>query len=49
MHLGSLYRAKTDNQEAPPDTSPDAWELLPPPADDVRLSADSPHAGLGLR
>lgn len=49
MHLGTLYRARIDNQEAPPDTSPDAWEALAPPADDVRLSADSPHAGLGLR
>ena len=49
MHLGTLYRAKIDNEEAPPDSSPDAWEALPPPADDVRLSDDSPHSGLGLR
>ncbi|HEU5075024.1 MAG TPA: right-handed parallel beta-helix repeat-containing protein [Polyangiaceae bacterium] len=49
MHLGTLYRATTDNEAAPPDGSPDAWEALPPPADDVRLSDDSPHAELGLR
>ncbi|HEY6724129.1 MAG TPA: right-handed parallel beta-helix repeat-containing protein [Polyangiaceae bacterium] len=49
MHQGTLYRARVDNQEAPPDSSPDAWEALPPPADDVRLREDSAHAGLGLR
>lgn len=49
VHQGTLYRALTDNEEAPPDSSPEAWEALPAPADDVRLSDDSPHAGLGLR
>lgn len=49
MHLGTLYRATADNEAAPPDSSPDVWEALPQPADDVRLSDDSAHRGLGLR
>lgn len=31
------------------DQNPAVWKALPPPADDVRLAADSPHAGLGVR
>lgn len=49
VHRGTLYRALTDNQGLSPETHPEAWQALPEPADDVRLAADSPHAGLGLR
>jgi hypothetical protein len=49
MHRGMLYRALVENQESPPDASPDVWEVLPEPADDVRLETDSPHAGIGIR
>ena len=49
VHQGTLYRALAENTEAPPDQNPDLWEALPAPADDVRLTSDSPHAGLGLR
>lgn len=49
MHEGELYRAKTENQGKTPNESPDDWEALAAPADDVRLSADSPHSGLGVR
>ncbi len=48
MHLGKLYRALKDNSQEPPDMSPSSWEELAPPADDVRLADDSPHADLGL-
>jgi hypothetical protein len=49
MHLGQLYRALSDNEASPPDQHADKWQQLPVPADDVRLTASSPHAGLGLR
>ena len=49
VHQGTLYEALVENSEVEPDTNPDVWQALPPPADDVRLSADSPHAGLGIR
>jgi hypothetical protein len=49
VHQGTLYRALRENAEAPPDASPDDWQALPSPADDVRLAPDSPHPGLGLR
>jgi hypothetical protein len=49
VHQGTLYRALGENSAAPPDQNPDLWQALPPPADDVRLAPDSPHAGLGLR
>jgi hypothetical protein len=49
MHRGQLYRARVDNELSPPDEMPALWELLPSPADDVRLTDDSPHSGLGLR
>jgi len=49
VHGGVIYRARAENSEASPDQNPDLWEALPSPADDVRLSTDSPHAGLGLR
>jgi hypothetical protein len=49
MHFGVMYRALSENSGMPPDANPEIWEALPAPADDVRLSADSPHAGLGIR
>jgi hypothetical protein len=49
MHFGVMYRALSENSGMPPDANPEVWEALPAPADDVRLSADSPHTGLGIR
>ena len=49
VHQGTLYRALSENSAKAPDQNPKIWEALPPPADDVRLAADSPHTGLGLR
>jgi hypothetical protein len=49
MHAGTMYEALSENQGREPATSPDVWRPLPPPADDVRLAPDSPHAGLGIR
>jgi hypothetical protein len=49
VHLGTHYEALVENQEKQPDQNPDVWMPLPPPADDVRLAPDSPHAGLGVR
>jgi hypothetical protein len=49
VHGGDLYRALVENEGLPPDAHPEAWEALPSPADDVRLSSDSPHASLGVR
>ena len=34
---------------AAPDAAPELWEELGVPADDARLTADSPHRGLGVR
>ena len=48
-HRGGLYRALAENTGQPPDQSPGVWDALPPPSDDVRLSAGSPHQGLGVR
>jgi hypothetical protein len=48
-HQGVLYQALAENQGAPPDEHPESWKALPAPADDVRLTPGSPHAGLGLR
>ena len=49
VHQGALYRALAENTGKAPDQNPTAWKALPPPADDVRLAADSPHPGLGVR
>lgn len=49
MHEGKLYRAKTENQGRVPSESPEDWEALPDPVDDVRLAEDSPYEGLGVR
>jgi len=46
---GTIYEALSENQEKEPAANPDVWRALPPPADDVRLAADSPHSGLGIR
>lgn len=49
VHRGTLYEALTTNTAKAPDVSPADWRPLPPPADDVRLTSDSPHQGLGIR
>lgn len=49
MHEGELYEALTENSGQAPNSAPATWRKLPPPADDVRLTDDSPHAGVGLR
>lgn len=49
VHGGALYRALTESEGLVPDEHPEAWEALAAPADDVRLTQDSPHQGLGLR
>jgi hypothetical protein len=49
VHRGELYRALAENTDQAPDANPAVWQKLDPPADDVRLAADSPHAGLGVR
>ncbi|KYG07443.1 hypothetical protein BE21_29405, partial [Sorangium cellulosum] len=49
LHQGALYEALEESQGKQPDQHPDAWRALPPPADDVRLRAGSPHQGLGVR
>jgi hypothetical protein len=49
VHGGVLYEALTQNSGKEPSASPESWKELEAPADDVRLDADSPHAGLGLR
>ena len=50
MHEGQLYQcigseAHTDKK---PTDHPEIWQLLPLPADDVRLAPDSPYQGIGL-
>lgn len=49
MHQGTLYRARTENQGKVPPDSPNDWEALPAPADDVRLATGSAYAGYGVR
>jgi hypothetical protein len=49
VHGGTFYEAIVENAELAPGEHPEAWRELPPPADDVRLAAGSPHEGLGLR
>jgi hypothetical protein len=49
VHRGTLYRALAENTAEPPHQNAELWEELPAPADDVRLSEGSPHAGLGVR
>jgi hypothetical protein len=49
VHQGTLYRALSENSGKAPDQNPKIWQALPPPADDVRLRADSPQQGLGVR
>lgn len=49
MHQGVLYRARAASSAAAPDAAPELWEELGVPADDARLTADSPHRGLGVR
>lgn len=49
VYQGTLYRALAVNSGKAPDQNAALWEELPPPADDVRLTESSPHAGLGVR
>jgi hypothetical protein len=49
VHGGKLYEALSENSGADPAESPDVWQELPEPADDARLSAESPHADFGIR
>lgn len=46
---GILYEAIAESTGKKPKDHPEAWKVLPAPADDVRLAPGSPHAGLGLR
>ncbi|MGC3998341.1 MAG: hypothetical protein QM767_13045 [Anaeromyxobacter sp.] len=46
---GLIWEALVENQETEPAAHPATWRQLALPADDVRLTADSPHAGLGIR
>jgi hypothetical protein len=48
MHRGTLYRASSQNSASPPDETPDVWEAMPTPADDVRVAPGSPYAELAL-
>jgi len=43
-----LYRCITDNTGQVPPQSPAAWELLPPPADDLRVQPGSAYEGFGI-
>lgn len=49
MHRGDVYEALVENAGKPPHEHPETWSKQEAPADDVRLSAESPHQGLGLR
>jgi hypothetical protein len=49
VHGGNLYRASTESTALAPDEHPEAWELLPDPADDFRVVPGSPYEGLGIR
>jgi len=49
VHQGALYRALAQSTGKPPDENADVWQVLPDPADDVRLAPGSPHQGLGVR
>ena len=49
VHDGVIYEAIEQNSGKEPSSSPESWKELAAPADDVRLDADSPHRGLGLR
>lgn len=46
---GTIYEALVENQGKPPASNATLWRALPAPADDVRLEADSPFQGLGIR
>ena len=50
MYDGDLYEmigAEAVTGLVPPE-NPDVWELKADPVDDVRLTAGSPHQGIGL-
>lgn len=49
MYDAQLYRALTASTNLVPPEHPEAWELLPAPADDLRVVEGSPYAALGVR
>ena len=49
MYNAELYRAKTANTNMAPADNAAAWEKLPLPTDDVRVSPSSPYAAMGVR
>jgi len=49
MSDAELYRAKIANEGLLPADHPEAWEKLPPPADDLRVEDSSPYAAMGVR
>lgn len=49
VQQGTLYRALLENTGKAPDQSPDVWQALPAPADDVRVEPGTLYAELGVR
>ena len=47
-HDGQLYRCIADSTGEVPPENPASWELLPPPADDLRVVAGTAYEGLGI-
>ncbi len=45
----TLYRCNADSTGVMPPDDAVAWTALPPPNDDVRVTADSPYSGYGVR
>lgn len=49
MRNGDMYQALTANTNLEPSAHPEAWQKLPAPADDVRVTPTSPYAGMGVQ
>jgi hypothetical protein len=49
MSDAEMYECVQKNTNMPPAAHPEAWKKLPTPADDYRLKASSPYAGIGLK
>jgi hypothetical protein len=49
MYDAELYRAKTASTNLIPPDHPEAWEHLPLPTDDVRVTPSSPYTGYGVQ
>jgi hypothetical protein len=49
MHDAQLYRATTASTGLVPPDHPEAWELLPLPADDLRVAPGTAYEELGVR